>query len=58
MKHHKNSKNRYDYDDEDDYVPSKKKDSPRRREVRNWRKAYENADPDGFYESELPYLKK
>ena len=28
------------YDDEDDYRPAKKKDSPRRRPVRNWKKAW------------------
>lgn len=45
-----------DYDDEyeDDYRKPKKKDSPRRREVRNWKKAWSNNqdrydEVDDFY---------
>lgn len=45
-----------DYDDEyeDDYRKPKKKDSPRRRQVRNWKKAWSNNqgrydEVDDFY---------
>lgn len=31
-----------DYDDEDEYRKPKKKDSPRRRQVKNWKKAWSN----------------
>ena len=44
--HHskKNGYNDYDYEDEDDYRPSKKKESPRRRPVRNWKKAWSDQE--------------
>lgn len=43
--HHskKNGYNDYD-DDEDDYRPAKKKESPRRRPVRNWKKAWSDQE--------------
>ena len=37
---HKN-RDRREYDDEEDYRPAKKKDSPRRRPIRNWTRAWE-----------------
>jgi len=48
MKTHKKSNNdrRDFYDDEEDYRPSKKKESPRRRPVRNWTKAWEEHQTD------------
>jgi hypothetical protein len=44
----------YEYDDEDDYRPNKKKQSPRRRPVRNWKKAWDSKyhshdEIDDFY---------
>jgi hypothetical protein len=47
--------NRFDdYNEEDDYRPNKKKDSPRRRPVRNWKKewyskALRHDEVDDFY---------
>lgn len=43
MKHNKKKSNRYEYDDyEEDYPDhtSHKKDGPRRRPTRNWKKAW------------------
>lgn len=52
----KSAKVQYDdlYEDDDDYRKPKKKDSPRRRPVRNWKKAWvDNAERsdevDDFY---------
>lgn len=50
---HKN-RDRREYDDEEDYRPAKKKDSPRRRPIRNWTRAWEEHqteadDIDDFY---------
>lgn len=45
--HKKSNRDRQDfYDDEEDYRPPKKKDSPRRRPVRNWTKAWEEHQED------------
>lgn len=41
----KSNHDRYD-EDEDDYRPAKKKDSPRRRPVRNWTKAWKEHQKD------------
>jgi hypothetical protein len=54
----KSSRNRSDkhFDDheEDDYRPNKKKDSPRRRPIRNWKRVWNDKsnsydDVDDFY---------
>jgi len=47
--------NRFDdYNEEDDYRPNKKKNSPRRRPVRNWKKEWyskelRHDEVDDFY---------
>ena len=47
MKNNKKSNHdRYEYDDEEDYRPAKKKDSPRRRPVRNWKKVWAEHETD------------
>jgi hypothetical protein len=46
--HKKSNRDRRDFydDEEDDYRPSKKKDSPKRRPVKNWTKVWEEHQSD------------
>ena len=54
MKQNKNRRSYPEYEDDEYEIRPKKKDSPRRREVRNWKKAWTDhssdyADKDDFY---------
>jgi hypothetical protein len=54
MKQNKNRRSHSEYEDDEYEIRPKKKDSPRRREVRNWKKAWTDhssdyADKDDFY---------
>lgn len=43
--------NDYDYDDEDDFPrKQKKKESHRRREPRNWKKAWDNVSQAEYFD--------